>query len=484
MKAALAGARLDAALGHLARPLREFATTHPGLALAGGAVRDVLLGRPIHDADIAVTRGHAIRIGKAFADRAGGALVILGQQRLIRVQLKDATVDFTPLRAKDLDADLRARDFTVNAMAIPLPWDDPVEVVDPLGGRADLAARRLRACSGHSFRDDPIRLWRAHRQAVQLGLAMDPATRKLVQRDARLVAKAGGERLRDELFKLLGAPGAARGLAAARASGVLLASLPELKPMQAVKLKGRTPIDVLAHTLDAIAQLEPVIRGLPKAAPLDHAEIAAHLAMEPVPGRSRRALLGLAVLLHDIAKPETASVNPAGDVHFFQHESIGARAAAVLLRKRLKFAEPEVAAVTRLIALHLRPGYLAAQREASDKAAYRLIRDAGEEVLELLLHAQADRLATRHGLRITARRHRAMVDRILGLRRAMRDRQPAVRYLDGHAVMKAFKMKPGPAVGEALRAVDEAVALGRVRTRAEALAVARKALDRPGTRML
>jgi tRNA nucleotidyltransferase/poly(A) polymerase len=341
----------------------------------------------------------------------------------------------------------------------------------------DLREKKLRACSKNSFREDPIRLWRAHRQAVQLGLTIDPGTAKLIKRDARLVAKAGGERLRDELFKLLAAPGAARALAAARVSGVLLASLPELKPMQAVRLKGIKPIDVLAHTLDAIAQLEPVIKALPRSSPLDHAEIAAHLMEELVPGRPRRALLGLAVLLHDIAKPATASLNEEGDVHFFQHESVGAKAATALMRKTLKCAEAEVAAVARLITLHLRPGYLASQQQASDKAAYRLIRDAGEEVLELVVHAQADRLATRHGLKITARRHRAMVDRILGLRRAMRDRQPAVKYLDGHTLMQALKLKPGPVVGELLRAVDEAVALGRVKDREGALGVARKALD-------
>jgi len=140
--------------------------------------------------------------------------------------------------------------------------------------------------------------------------------------------------------------------------------------------------------------------------------------------------------------------------------------------------------VARLITLHLRPGYLASQKQASDKAAYRLIRDARDEILELLVHAQADRLATRHGLRITARRHRAMVDRILGLRRAIRDRQPAVKYLDGHELMKALKLQPGPLVGELLRGVDEAVALGRVHSREEALAAAKKALDRKGKRVL
>jgi tRNA nucleotidyltransferase/poly(A) polymerase len=476
--------RLAAALGPLWTPLRKLAASRPDLHVAGGAVRDLYLNRPVKDVDIAVGTSDALKTGKVFADAVHGALVPLGDGKLIRVVVGDTTVDFTPLRARTLDADLRARDFTINAMAMPLSGDGAGEVLDPTDGRRDLKARRLRACSDRSFRDDPIRLWRAHRLAVGLGFTIEPTTARWLKRDAKLVAKSGGERVRDELFKLLAAPGAARALGAALQSGVLLGSLPELAPMQAVKLKGLKPIDVLAHTLEAIGHVDRLMATLAKDYPDDHTEMAAHFSVEPVPGRPRRALLGLALLLHDIAKPETASRNDKGDVHFFQHESIGAKRAAALLHKRLKCAADEVAIVARLVIMHLRPGYLAAQPRTSDKAAYRLLRDAGEDLFELCLHAQADRLATHHGRAVTGPRQRAVIRQVLSLRRAMRTRQPAIRLLTGHDLMKAFKLKPGPAIGELLRAVDEGVALGRIRTRSEALLAARKVLDRPQKRVL
>jgi len=190
------------------------------------------------------------------------------------------------------------------------------------------------------------------------------------------------------------------------------------------------------------------------------------------------ALLRLALLLHDIAKPLTIS-KKGGEVHFFEHEHKGARLAAEIMRRRLKCAESEVAIVARLIELHLRPGYLAARAgEVTDKAAWRLLRDAGEEVFELFLHAQADRMATHHGFGVTAPRQRAVVRHMLAVRRAARERTPAQRYVTGHDLMKELGLKPGPVVGVLLKAVEEAVALGKAGSREEALGVARRALDR------
>jgi len=470
------GARLAKSMGPLADRLQGLARVRAGLVLVGGAVRDAMRGRLVHDIDVSVERGSARSAGKAFADAAGGALVMLGQERLARVILGDATVDFTPLRAKTLEEDLRLRDFTVNAMAVRLPWGRRADIVDPTGGAADLEARRLRVCGPRSFRDDPVRLWRAHRQAFQLGLRAHPATARLIVREARLAGKCPAERLRDELIRLFSGPGPATVLREAARSGVLEATFPDFRAMRAVRVPGGGTIRVLDHTLEAIDHLGRSLGRLPALYPKDAAEIAAHLADEPVTGRSRKALLGLASLLHDTAKPGTIRRTPEGDVHFYEHEHMGARMAAATMRGRLKLSEREIDIVCRVIRLHLRPGYLAASAGVTDKAAYRLIRDAGGELFELVLHAEADRMATHHGRTITARGQRGAILRILAFRRDLRARVPAVRLVSGHDLMRELGLTPGPVIGELLRVVDEAVALGKARTREDALAAARAAL--------
>jgi len=477
MPAFLEPSRLSRALGPLAPLILRFASSRPGLVLAGGPVRDAVMGRPVADVDITVEKGGAAAVGRAFADMAGGALVLLGKERLARVIRGAATVDFTPLRAPTLEADLRARDFTVNAMAVRLPWGaGRAEVIDPTGGISDLKARRLRACSASSFRDDPVRLWRAIRMEAELRFRPEAATARLLAAAIARKPALPGERLRDEFMKLLALPNAAGALARARKAGLLGLTFPETRAMDAVKA-GRQRIDVMEHTLDGFRFLEMDLASLARVFPREGAAVRAHLDREAVAGRPRSSLLKLAMLLHDVGKPGTVSVREDGRVHFLEHEKTGAATAANVMRNRLKMAEGEVRSVTALIRQHLRIGFLAGAPRVTDRAVYRLIRDAGDELFDLVLHARADRRATRHGLRISAAAHARMVGRILGLRRAMLARQDVRRLLTGHDVMKELGIGPGPVVGAVLRAVDEAAALGQVRDRAGALREARRALE-------
>jgi tRNA nucleotidyltransferase/poly(A) polymerase len=166
--------------------------------VVGGAVRDELLGRPVLDVDIACPEpDHAAR---AYRAEAGGAVFPLSERHgAWRVAFRDGrTVDFTPLPA-GIEADLRTRDFTVNAIARPL---GSREYVDPHGGLADLDARRLRVVADDVFRDDPLRLLRAVRLEDELGFRLDRGGEELVRRDAGLVGQPAGERILAELQRL------------------------------------------------------------------------------------------------------------------------------------------------------------------------------------------------------------------------------------------------------------------------------------------
>jgi len=166
--------------------------------VVGGAVRDELLGRPVLDVDVACREPE--RAARAYRHAAGGAVFLLSERHgAWRVALvAGRTVDFTLLQGT-IEQDLAGRDFTINAIAVPVGAGDPI---DPKGGRADLVARRLRAVSDHAFADDPLRLLRAVRLEDELGVRLEPGTEELVRRDAGLVARPAGERILAELLRL------------------------------------------------------------------------------------------------------------------------------------------------------------------------------------------------------------------------------------------------------------------------------------------
>ncbi|MCC6222237.1 MAG: CCA tRNA nucleotidyltransferase [Thermoleophilia bacterium] len=166
--------------------------------IVGGAVRDELLGRPVLDVDVACREPE--RAARAYRGAAGGAVFLLSERHgAWRVALRDGrTVDFTELRGT-LAEDLAGRDFTINAIAVPVAGGEPI---DPLGGRADASARILRAVSGHVFADDPLRLLRAVRLEDELGFRLEAETEALVRRDARLCTRPAGERVLAELARL------------------------------------------------------------------------------------------------------------------------------------------------------------------------------------------------------------------------------------------------------------------------------------------
>jgi len=155
-----------------------------------------------------------------------------------------------------------------------------------------------------------------------------------------------------------------------------------------------------------------------------------------------------------------------------------------LIRKRLRCGENEVSIVRRTIVNHLRIGYLSGAGHVSDRAIFRFIRDAGEELYEIILHGQADRMATHFYGAATGKGQDRMVRRILDFRRKAAGRKGLKKLLNGNDIMNSLGLKEGPLIGKLLRHVEEEAALGRLKTREEALNCASKALDRMGKKVL
>ena len=327
------------------------------------------------------------------------------------------------------------------------------ECIDPLGGLADARAHRLRMPRKDAVRQDPVRALRAARFLAQLPrFTLDVEARRQATRSAAGLRRAARERIRVELDKLLGADAPLRGLEALDDLRLLDAVLPELGPLRSCRAGAGRP-DVWRHTLDAIDRASRPGR------------LPGGRAVREAGGRR---LLGWALLLHDISKPETLAIREDGRPTFHGHESLGAERAEVLLSK-LCMPRDERRRIGRLIRLHLRPSHLA-DADAPDRGMRRLVREAGTDLPLLAVHSACDALAS--GAPDAARRWRRLRRVLTSLVKLWEDRRAISlpRLVDGRDVMRVLDVEPGQRIGDLLQRVREQQEEGKLTTRDEALA--------------
>jgi tRNA nucleotidyltransferase/poly(A) polymerase len=478
-------------------PILDALSRAPGRSyLVGGFVRDVLLGRPTHDVDLAVD-GDAGRLARTIAGPLDAAVVALDAERgTYRMALRRPlnaiqALDLTRLRDPAIEGDLAGRDFTINAVAVPL-GEEPPRFLDPTGGIADLERRRIRAASPRAFDDDPLRLLRAVRFALDLGFVIDPQTELAIRARAALIARPAAERKRDELARILGCGDSAAGIELLDQLGLLTLLLPDLEEARGVEQPKEHFYNVFDHSIQTLAVLDLMLRREPPAeqrkaalwqAVWDRlggvAGLRERLAEPLGESRPRGVMLKFAGLLHDVSKAETKSIDPeTGRMRFFGHAEVGGKRAAALARA-LRFSTREVDYVGLLIHEHLRPGMLAAPGEVpTRRALFRFARDLGDACGDLLLLNLADHAGAR-GPRLTLDEWTAHVDYAAWVLRILEEDEDVShppKLVDGNELMRELALLPGPRIGRLLEVVREAQAAGEVGTREQALALARELL--------
>ncbi|MBI4202965.1 MAG: HD domain-containing protein [Chloroflexi bacterium] len=455
----------------------------------GGFLRDALLGRTSYDLDIAVA-GDALAIARRLADALGGAFVPLDEERQVaRIafhhQGQPWHIDVAALQG-DLSQDLARRDFTINAMAVPLAallsdtW--AAHVVDPHGGREDLQRKLVRWVSESVFQEDGIRLLRAVRIAARLGFQIDPATAEGIRHDAPWLDGVAGERQRDELLAVLACQGAMAHLYVMDSLDLLCRVFPELGEGKGVSQPKEHHWDVFHHNVETVGAAEGILlHSFQPAWVLDHVpwddSLAAYFGETAAEGHSRATLLKLAALLHDIAKPETKTLEPSGRIRFFGHHTLGAEMTRGALH-RLRLSRRGAVMVAGMVEHHLRPGQMSQGMDLpTAKAIYRYFRDVGEVALDTLYLNLSDYLSARGPMLEQAEweAYTRIIRHILetGDRR---ERSAVVRLVDGHELMDALALSPGPNLGRLLEAVQEAQATGEITNKEEALAFAQQLL--------
>jgi poly(A) polymerase len=423
-----------------------FARAGHELALVGGPVRDVFLGRRPGDLDLTTDAPppRVLELIDGWADQVWTIGIGFGT---VGLRKGSSTFEITTYRSERYDRtsrkpvvaygasltdDLARRDFTVNAMASRLPG---YRLVDPFGGLADLQRKVLRTPGRpeDSFTDDPLRILRAARFTAQLGFTVVPEVAVAMSELAGLLAppKVSAERIAGELSKLLLSPlpgGPAAGIALLVDTGVADYVLPEIPRLRLESDEHFRHKDVYQHSLTVLNQA---------------------IDLEARYGLGPDLVLRLAALLHDIGKPGTRSRLPGGRVAFHHHEVVGAKMA----RKRLadlRYGKDIVADVSRLVELHLRfHGY--GEADWTDSAVRRYVTDAGPLLTRLHALTRAD-CTTRNKAKALRLEHAYddLEDRIAEL--AEQEELSKIRPdLDGTEIMRILGLRPGPLVGEAYR---------------------------------
>ena len=449
--------------------------------LVGGFWRDMALGRgkEAWDLDFCLPRG-ALRFGHDVARSIRAPFVVLDKERGCgRLVWKDVgrgrivTFDFIDFRGRDLKEDLQRRDFTVNTLAWRLPFSQH-SLVDPFGARRDLSRGVIRMIGRRAFDEDPLRILRAYSLSALLEFVIEAKTLRCAGAKAAQLRRVAGERLRDELFKVLSVADASRFLKAMDEAGVLKEVIPQVRLMHHVKQGGYHHLDVWEHSLETVKKMEGLLAKMRPADP----ELAAYLEEPMAADRRRYQLMKMAALLHDIGKPEAHEVQ-AGKTMFHGHERIG-RVICKDVTRRLKLATREQAALDTMIFWHLRPGYLADNKVLTRRAVFRYFRDTAAEAVSVLLLAVADQRATRGPLASVSsrRRHEKVAFDLTRRYFDMQKEEPFVRLINGDDLIKRLGLEPGPIFSKILTAVEEAQVDRRVKTKSEALAWAKKVASR------
>lgn len=415
--------------------------------VVGGYVRDILLERPSSDIDF-VTVGSGIELAQAVADRLGHKSRLTVYQSYGTAQIKHhgLELEFVGARRESyrresrnpivedgtLEDDQLRRDFTVNAMAICVNKDRFGELVDPFDGVADLRNRILRTpCDPDiTFSDDPLRMMRAIRFACQLQFHIAPDTFEAIKRNAGRIEIITKERINDELSKILRSPKPSIGFRLLDMAGLLPLILPELAALKGIETKeGKGHKDNFLHTLQVVDN------------------IARH---------SDNEWLRWAALLHDIGKPATKKFEKGTGWTFRNHNYIGEKMIPRLFRKMKLPQNEKMKYVAKLVGMHMRPQSVG-EEGVTDSGVRRMITEAGEDIDDLMLLAEAD---------ITSK-NPEKVQRFLDNFKLLRERVDEVNAKDdyrnwknpvsGNEIMEMLGLPPSPPVGRLLQDIKDAI---------------------------
>ena len=448
--------------------------------LVGGYLRDLILKRKNKDLDFVFT-GELTDFVKEFAKEINGTFFLLNDRYQTNrvINKKDGlTYDFTRMRGRSIEEDLKKRDFTINALALDLEKPLLLKVIDPGKGKEDIQKRVIRVVSERAFSDDPLRLLRSIRFRALLNFRIERKTEKLIIQKAPQLKKVSGERIREELFGILALEESHRFIRELDELKLLTQIIPEIEALRKTDQEGFQHLDVWKHSLETLEHTEKILQDLKRLFPKFYRKISKHLKEEVADKQPRITLLKLATLFHDLGKPQTQAITPEGRMRFIGHEEKGVEMAEEI-GKRLRLSRKAIETVKREILHHMRPGNLSEVPKLTNRAIFRFFRDCKEEGVETLILSYGDRLAACGPLATPRmiKRHREVVEEMLGDYYERKSIIKPKRLVNGNEIMKRFNLSPGPKIGKILEALSEAQAEGKIKVKKEAFEFIKRALE-------
>lgn len=415
--------------------------------VVGGYVRDLFLERPSNDIDVVVV-GSGIQVATALKGILGkkAHISVFKNFGTAQVKYKDTEVEFVGARKESythdsrkpivedgtLEDDQNRRDFTINALAVCLNEDRFGELVDPFDGVYDMEDGIIATPLDPdiTFSDDPLRMLRCVRFATQLNFTIEPETYEALGRNAHRLKIISGERIQEELNKIMLSAHPSKGFYYLRESGLLDLILPELVKLDIVEEhNGRAHKNNYLHTLEVL---------------------------ENVCKHSDNLWLRWAALLHDIGKPRSKRWEPAIGWTFHNHNYLGAKMVPEIFRRLKLPMDAKMKYVQKMVDLHMRP-IVIADEEVTDSAVRRLMNDAGDDIDDLMTLCEAD-ITSKNSLRKQRflDNFRIVREKLADLKERDYKRllQPCI---DGNEIMEMFNLKPSKEVGELKKTLKDAV---------------------------
>jgi len=444
-----------------------------GVYVVGGSVRDLLAQRIPYDYDLVVDRDWT-QFASRLGAMTGGHIVELGKQnqKMLRVVAGERIFDIMPVNGPSIENDLGLRDFTINAMALDLSTGN---LIDPLDGQTDLAAKKVRMVSREAFRKDPVRLVRAYRMAANFDFDIDENTRAAIAADANRIQESAGERIREELFKILQCARSHSYLSMMDQSGLLVNIFPEFLELKQLPVHPATPRTWFEQTLDSYFHLETLLN--PDDAWMQSSD-SRFFQHDPV---TRSILLKWSVLFYNLGRlPATSPVDNKG-INYSDDHAARSAAMARAICQRLRFSRRQSDTIEMIIRHHFQPIALFKdhqQHSPVEREFIRLFLNCTDVTPAVLLGA----LAEFRGQKETGD---PVTDEFTGFIRmliqqydtVLRPRAALPPPINGNDLINEFGMKPSAEFRQILKRVEEERLAKESYSREEALKLVKNLLD-------
>jgi len=489
----------------LKKVVNEIGSNFPNSYLVGGFIRDIALDIDSRNLDI-VAQFSPEKIANFVSSIKSAKFFPLDiKRKIFRMIIKNysakkdngeikndseiTTIDFSFYDIIKIKNELTGRDFTINAIAVPtvifsetyelptkiikkdyeLPYKLPFNLIDPFNGLKDLTEGRLRLVSEKALQDAPVRILRAFRFKLSHNLSISEKLKQKIKSDSNMLRSVSGERIAEEVLKIFSHTNLSSTLKEMQKLNVLKQLFPSIEDNVGISQFGYHSEDIFDHLLKCIDKMDNIEEFI-KIYLNDYSkQIFSHLNKLIQGDYKKFTFLKLAIFLHDIGKSETKVVDINGRIRFYNHQKVGAEKTENIC-ENLRLSNKATNYLVKMIEKHMRIPNLLGLEKITDRATYRLIREAGDELIDLILLCYVDRVAD-PGPLVEVDFEKKMIkyfNKILYLRAKIikQTKKPLIR---GDEIIEKFGLTPGPKIGEILKLVEKERALGNISTKNKAL---------------